>query len=53
VTQIAELRKNPRPADTGPDAQPPSLNELPSTHASPYVLKVLGLPSAGTGPEKP
>jgi hypothetical protein len=46
VTHIAELRKDPRPADTTPEAQPPRIRPLPSTRISPYVLKVLGLNSS-------
>ncbi len=47
MTHIAELRKDPRPADTTPEAQPPRTRSLPSTHISPYVLKVLGLNAGG------
>jgi hypothetical protein len=50
VTQIVELRKNLRPAGTTPEAEPPRPPQLPSTHASPYVLKVLGLAAVDTLP---
>lgn len=42
MTTVAELRKHPRPADNA-TAQPPSIRQFPSTHISPFVLKVLGL----------
>jgi hypothetical protein len=50
MTHIAELRKDPRPAETAPEAQPPRARQLPSTRISPHVLKVLGLQSAEIGP---
>lgn len=43
MTQVAELRKDPRPESTTPEDLPIRTRQIPSTHISPLVLKFLGL----------
>ena len=51
MTQIVELRKDPRPATT-PEPQLPRARQFPSTHITAYILKFLGLKSVEPHPEK-
>lgn len=52
MTHIVEMRKDPRPAGTAPEAGPPHTRPLPSTRIPPCVLEALGLKSEAPCPEK-
>jgi|HubBroStandDraft_4_1064222.scaffolds.fasta_scaffold1676881_2 hypothetical protein len=43
MTPIVQLRKDPRVVNVSPEAQPHCITQIPSTHISPYVQKILGL----------
>ena len=47
MTPIVQLRKDPRAVNVATEDQPRRTWQIPSTHISPYVQKILGLKSNG------
>ena len=47
MTPIVQLRKEPRVISISQEERSGRASQLPSTHISPFVLKMLGLKSGG------